>query len=174
MNNFKCPNCGESDYIVHYSTSTALYAPAHFVNGKQVSSDPNYHTSYCTCCKCSHDFTATEHEGNITYEDKGMTEQIPVIPTPITIDDTKKLTLNDLTVKSSTEKTSVTIPSINDLLEKIIDKLDQLNNRLMWYPYSVTLGDYNTTDQFNVKITGNSGEGKPCTILDNSSAPTNG
>lgn len=57
MQTGKCPHCGESDYIVMYSTSTAVYYPTHIVNGIVVETGQNKITYECRCMRCGKMFS---------------------------------------------------------------------------------------------------------------------
>lgn len=58
-----CPKCGKSYYQEKYSVSTAMYSPIVIKDGEIISEDPNYHTTYCTCCACGIDFSIRRHKG---------------------------------------------------------------------------------------------------------------
>lgn len=69
MQTGKCPHCGESDYIVMYSTSTAVYYPTHIVNGIVVETGQNKITYECRCMSCGKTFSfVPEWEGIGGYE----------------------------------------------------------------------------------------------------------
>ena len=52
----KCPNCGKSYYIEHYSTCTAIYYPPVWKDGVNVNPDKNIHTTVCECLECKKTF----------------------------------------------------------------------------------------------------------------------
>lgn len=64
-----CPYCGKSYYRVDYQTSTCLYCPPVFLNGRLVSKDMNEVTNNCTCLNCGRTFTtsttSTEDAGSL-------------------------------------------------------------------------------------------------------------
>lgn len=62
MNAIKCPHCGESYYMEHYSTTTAVYYPPIWKNGVNVNPDRNTTTTYCTCMNCHKDFSYSNKE----------------------------------------------------------------------------------------------------------------
>lgn len=74
MNNFICPNCGESYYVINNSYSTAMYCPPIYKDGQLVSIDGNYHIHSCTCLACHHNFTARLYHNDIEYMDNGEAE----------------------------------------------------------------------------------------------------
>lgn len=53
----RCPECGESYYMEDYSTTTALYCPDVYKDGKLVSQDQNKSTTHCTCLHCGNRFS---------------------------------------------------------------------------------------------------------------------
>ena len=59
-----CPYCGAKHFSMGYTTSTALYVPQIFINGKLVDNGiKNHTTTHCHCCNCGKDFTFDEkHE----------------------------------------------------------------------------------------------------------------
>ena len=59
----KCPNCGESYYMEHYSTRTAMYYPPVWKNGVNINPDKNTTTTYCTCMNCHKNFSYS-HKGD--------------------------------------------------------------------------------------------------------------
>ena len=84
--NFVCPNCGESYYAVRYSTSTAVYYPAIYKDGKNINNDANISTTYVTCYNCHHDFSVREQFGQIIgTTDEGTTIELTNPDTDIDI-----------------------------------------------------------------------------------------
>lgn len=65
----RCPYCGESYYMENYTASTAMYAPMVWKDGELISTDPNYHTTYCTCLNCQNNFSYTLHDGDCVVEE---------------------------------------------------------------------------------------------------------
>ena len=68
----KCPHCGESYYMEHYSTTTAVYYPPIWKNGVNINSDRNTTITYCTCMNCHKDFSYSNKE----IEDVLQTEEM--------------------------------------------------------------------------------------------------
>ena len=64
----RCPHCKISYYAENYVTSTAMYSPMVYRNGKMVSEDPNIHTHYCTCLNCGENFTFSIRAGKLYKE----------------------------------------------------------------------------------------------------------
>jgi hypothetical protein len=130
----KCPNCGESYYTEHYSTTTAMGWSAVYKDGKMISENPNITVSYCTCCSCHHDFHYTEQYGKIIEcIDDGKKPEVPTIEFssingygPLDID--PKI----LCAKSSIDENGVTIPTMEDI-EDIKKRLDRLETRVFDY-----------------------------------------
>lgn len=65
MIDVKCPKCGESYYMVNYSTRTAAYYPPIFKDGVNVNPDGNIETMVCYCLHCHHEFTYQTRYGRI-------------------------------------------------------------------------------------------------------------
>lgn len=63
--NYKCPTCGASYYRECYTASTAIYSPTVYKDGKIVSKDPNWHTTYCLCLNCGESFYIQRHEDEV-------------------------------------------------------------------------------------------------------------
>lgn len=83
--NIKCPNCGTSWYTQHYSTTTAIGWEQTYKDGIPQNNNPNISTTYCTCCKCKHDFHYKEQYGEIIETiDDGEKPPIPTINVPLT------------------------------------------------------------------------------------------
>lgn len=52
-----CPHCGAKCFEEKYTSTTLIYVPKVFKNGKLVqTSNPNVSTTYCRCLKCGKDF----------------------------------------------------------------------------------------------------------------------
>ena len=65
----KCPKCGSTSYSIKYRVSTALAFPEVYIGGVlQPYSDPNYHTSHCSCLNCGANFTSTQHYDSISNQ----------------------------------------------------------------------------------------------------------
>lgn len=57
MEEGRCPECGQSDYIVMWIESTALYCPTRIINGVvSTEGDRNIITYKCRCMNCGKDF----------------------------------------------------------------------------------------------------------------------
>ena len=65
MIDVRCPKCGESYYMVNYSTRTAAYYPPIFKDGVNVNPDGNIETTVCYCLNCHHEFTYQTRYGRI-------------------------------------------------------------------------------------------------------------
>ena len=63
--NFKCPNCGANHATYHYTISTALHWTPVVKDGTLISNDPNFSSSYYTCCECGNNFIVREQYGEI-------------------------------------------------------------------------------------------------------------
>ena len=127
----RCPNCGESHYQYHYSTTTAMGWIQEYKNGEPVNGNPNISTSYCTCCKCGHDFYYTEQYGEVqSIVDKGKKPEVPTLNVPINAPSSgEALTVKaeDVLFMPSEKENTVTIPTDKDIqrLEEKIDKVSQ-------------------------------------------------
>lgn len=53
---YVCPHCGESYYRIDYQTSTAMYCPPVYKDGKLISHDCNTTIDHCSCLACGHHF----------------------------------------------------------------------------------------------------------------------
>jgi len=128
----KCPNCGKSHYVKHYSTSTALGWIQEYENDIPINSNPNVTTTYCTCCECGHDFFYTEQYGEVQeIVDKGKKPEVPTIEMPINADKPITLSAEQLAIKPSTEiwtkmATSKDIEEINKKLERLTKMVESL------------------------------------------------
>ena len=79
----KCPNCGASHYVEHYSMTTALGWTPEYKDGVMISKNPNTTTTHCTCCECHHKFTYSEQYGEILdITDNGPEVQVPALTIP--------------------------------------------------------------------------------------------
>ena len=89
----KCPNCGSTHYVEHYSTSTAMGWIQEYNDGKLVGRDPNISTTYCSCCSCRHNFQYKTQYGEI-YDiiDTGLPNNSYIEPANIKLNVTN---LND-------------------------------------------------------------------------------
>ena len=138
----KCPNCGESHYITHYSTTTALGWVQEYKDGIPINNNPNVSTTYCTCCECHHDFFYTEQYGKVQeIVDKGRRQEIPTLKMPINASsggEVLTVSSEDMTVKPHTNiwKTMAT----NEEIEEINKKLDRLTKMVE------SLWEWNTHD----------------------------
>lgn len=65
MNEVKCPRCGESYYMVNYSTRTAMYYPPIYKDGVNVNPDGNIETTVCTCLNCHYEFEYQTRYGEL-------------------------------------------------------------------------------------------------------------
>lgn len=117
----KCPNCGESYYTQHYSTTTAMGWAAVYKDGKMISENPNISTSYCTCCSCHHDFHYSEQYGKIIEcIDDGEKPEVPVLNVPLTVpnnSDDFKIDSEKLIAPSSNFENSIHLVTDEDLVE---------------------------------------------------------
>jgi hypothetical protein len=52
----KCPDCGESKYVIMFSTSTCMYYPPIIKDGVNVNPDRNVITNSCQCLHCGSRF----------------------------------------------------------------------------------------------------------------------
>lgn len=138
----KCPNCGESHYAYHYSTTTAMGWTPIYKDGIEENGNPNISTSYCTCCECGHDFYYKEQYGKvIKIIDLGKKPEVPVLNVDInahTINESTAIKAEDLRVMPSIQidkqETSVTIPDMADIKEQITDikkELDEIKKLII-------------------------------------------
>ena len=82
----QCPNCGSTTVEYRYSTSTLMGYSQIIKDGEWQNCDPNWHTSYYTCCKCHHRFHIREQYGKIVdVTDEGQEQEIPIIEMPLTV-----------------------------------------------------------------------------------------
>ena len=58
----RCPHCDESYYQELYSTTTCLYSPAIYKDGKLISNNPNTTSVACQCLSCGKAFSYTRQE----------------------------------------------------------------------------------------------------------------
>lgn len=56
LGKYRCPHCGESYYRVDSTTSTAVYCPRVYKDGKLISHDSNTITEHCSCLACGQHF----------------------------------------------------------------------------------------------------------------------
>ena len=88
MNIPQCPNCGGTRVQYRYSMSTTMGFVPVIDNGILEDCDPNYHTSFYTCCKCHHNFYIREQYGKvIDVVDEGEIKEIPIEKMPISVSD---------------------------------------------------------------------------------------
>jgi len=131
MSNIKCPSCGESHYIEHYSTTTAMYYPPIYKDGINVNPDGNITTTYCTCCNCNHNFHYEIQNGvilSITNDGEAKSTSINYSESISVADNTIKASdIDSFTIKPPSVKNEITIPTSLDIerLEKKIDELAQ-------------------------------------------------
>lgn len=64
----KCPHCGSNKYLMHYSTTTAMYFPPIYQNGVNINPDRNITTNVCECQNCGDTFSYQECMGEIINE----------------------------------------------------------------------------------------------------------
>lgn len=142
----KCPNCGESHYQYHYSTTTAMGWIQEYKDGELVNGNPNISTSYCTCCECGHDFYYETQYGNvIKIIDQGKKPEVPTLNVPINAPSTGevlKVKAENVSFMPSEKETTATIPTDKDIkevkdeiqeLKKEISEIKYLIKRLMYY-----------------------------------------
>lgn len=138
----KCPNCGKSHYVKHYSTSTALGWIQEYENDIPINSNPNVTTTYCTCCECRHDFFYTEQYGEIQeIVDKGKKPEVPVIKMPINAPssgETLTISKEQLTFEPSGK--IWTKMATSEDIEKIEKKIERLTKMVE------SLWEWNTHD----------------------------
>ena len=62
MNNelHRCPECGQSYYMVKYGTTTCMYFPPIYKDGVNINPDRNHTTKHCTCLNCGTEFSFKE------------------------------------------------------------------------------------------------------------------
>lgn len=65
MFNILCPHCGKSNYMVRYTTTTAMYFPIIMKDGVNVNPDRNISTTHCQCMSCSTFFSYEECGGEL-------------------------------------------------------------------------------------------------------------
>jgi len=65
MTNVKCPQCGESNYAILTSATTAMYYPPVIKNGVNVNPDGNITTTTCRCMYCGNLFGYQTRYGKI-------------------------------------------------------------------------------------------------------------
>lgn len=127
----KCPVCSASHYVQHYSTTTALGWTPEYKDGVMIGKNPNTTTTYCTCCKCGHDFYYTEQYGEVqSIVDQGKKPEVPTLNVPInapSAGEVLTLKAKDVLFIPSEKETTVTIPTDKDIqrLEEKIDKVSQ-------------------------------------------------
>ena len=129
----KCPNCGESHYQYHYSTTTAIGWTQVYKDGILQNSNPNVSTSYCTCCECGHDFYYTEQYGEVqSIVDQGKKPEVPTLNVPINAPlagEVLKVKAENMLFMPLEKETTVTIPTDKDIKE-IKDKLAELKEQI--------------------------------------------
>ena len=129
----KCPNCGESHYQYHYSTTTAMGWIQEYKNGEPVNSNPNISTSYCTCCECGHDFYYTEQYGEVqSIVDQGKKPEVPTLNISInepSAGEVLKVKAEDVLFMPSGKETTITIPTDKDIKE-VKDEIQELKKEL--------------------------------------------
>ena len=132
----KCPACGSTRVQYHYSTSTAL-GWAHIIeNGVDVSENPNWVTSYYSCCNadCRHDFHIVEHLGEIDVVDDGAKPSAPTIEMPINdikADEVLTLSMNEVTLAcTSTDERNISKPTIVQRLDELEKKVDLIVSKI--------------------------------------------
>lgn len=136
MSNIKCPHCGESYHIEHYSTITAMYYPPIYKDGVNVNPDGNITTVYCTCCNCHHNFHYEIQNGeilSITNDGEAESASINYLESISVSDGAAKTSdMDSLYIKPSSGKNEITIPTSLDIerlekkIEELARKLDQL------------------------------------------------
>lgn len=127
MNIPKCPACGSTTVQYHYSMSTCM-GWAHIIkDGVDISEDPNYHTSYYTCCNCRRRFHISSHCGEDEIVDDGpdTTTYIPEAITPTSITTEGVLPDYYLAVTDKTLKNEIEVPLQVDL-NQIMDEIKKL------------------------------------------------
>lgn len=138
MNEIKCPNCNNSNYIEHYSTRTALGWYPHYKDGKIVNDDPNITTTYCECCNCDHKFHYTIQYGAIIeIIDDGEIVKVPtIVNANLTVGDDDTILTNEkvagntnIWIESSAFKEPV-IPFNIDNIEKLKVEIDELRSEV--------------------------------------------
>ena len=105
INISQCPNCGSTTVEYRYSTSTLMGYSQIIKDGEWQSCDPNWHTSYYTCCECHHKFRIREQYGEIVdITDDGKEQEIPIIKAPLTVESS---------TYTSTETETLYIPNVS-------------------------------------------------------------
>ena len=109
MNIPQCPNCGSTTVEYRYSTSTLMGYSQIIKDGEWQNCDPNWHTSYYTCCECHHKFHMRRQYGKIVdVIDEGQEQKIPIVEMPLTVsDDTYTTAPIDTLYVSGTTETEV-------------------------------------------------------------------
>lgn len=129
----KCPNCGESYYAEHYSTTTALGWTPVYKDGVEINGNPNVTTTYCTCCNCKHDFHYEEQYGEIIkIIDDGEKPEVPVLEMPLTMpnnSDDCKIDSEKLLAPSSHFENSIHLVTDEDLVE-LKEQIKELCNEI--------------------------------------------
>ena len=128
----KCPNCSCTRVQFLYKTSTLMGYAQIINNGEVESRDPNWHTSYYTCCECHHRFHIRERYGEIEeIEDDGTTEVVPIADIPISV--TGETSTDTLTINVSNEyknqikyQWELDIEELQHKVKEIQTELDQL------------------------------------------------
>lgn len=60
----KCPYCSASHWIELYSTSTLIYSPIEYINGKvSALNDPNFTCIHVRCLECHQVFAVLKKNG---------------------------------------------------------------------------------------------------------------
>lgn len=134
----KCPNCGESHYQYHYSTTTAMGWAQIYKDGIPQNSNPNISTSYCTCCTCGHDFYYTEQYGEVqSIIDQGKKPEVPTLNIPInapSAGEVLKVKAEDVLFMPSGKETAVAIPTDKDIKE-VRDEIQELKKEVSEIKY---------------------------------------
>ena len=137
MNTIKCPNCGASHYVEHYSMTTALGWTPEYKDGVLVSKNPNTSTTHCTCCECHHKFTYSEQYGEvISITDNGPEISVPTLTIPINegIESHLEAPLDpsDYLIKESKFETGIQLPTM-EMINEINERLEKLEARVFDY-----------------------------------------
>lgn len=129
----KCPNCGESHYQYHYSVTTAMGWTQVYKDGVLQNSNPNVSTSYCTCCKCGHDFYYTEQYGEVqSIVDQGKKPEVPTLditPSEPSAGEALTVKAEDVLFMPVKNETVITIPTDKDI-EEVKDEIKELKKEL--------------------------------------------
>ena len=124
----QCPNCGCTRVQYNYSTSTLMGYTKIIDNGKLESCDPNWHTSYYTCCKCSHKFHISERYGRVEeIKDDGPVPQVPISNIPLNASEgTSTISIKEIPETEIKFKWQIDIEDLQRQMKEVKEALERL------------------------------------------------